>query len=136
MSGDKSGRVVIATESDIVVTRQTVRDITENIGFGITDITRIVTAASELARNIYIYAGSGYMDWCISDSSDRIGIELQFIDHGPGISDIGEVMQVGFTSSKGLGLGLPGSKKLMDEFELVSKPGQGTTVTVKKWMRL
>lgn len=130
------GEVNILVESDIVVVRKTVREAANQLGFGITDVTRIVTAASELARNIVLYAGTGIMQWnAVSGSNERSGIELSFIDRGPGIANIGLVMQEGYTSSGGLGMGLPGSKRLMDEMEIQSEVGKGTSITVRKWRR-
>ncbi len=127
--------VVIASESDIVAARRAARDVATRMGFGITDVTRIITAAAELARNVYRYAGSGTMRWQQLDAAGKVGLELVFEDHGPGIADIEEVMQEGYSTSKGLGMGLPGSKRLMDEMEIHSKPGEGTVVIVRKWRR-
>ena len=104
------GTVDISDESDIIVARKTIRVVSEKLGFSLTDVTRIVTAVSELARNIFVYAGSGVMSWCILDQGNVVGIELTFEDHGPGISDLEQVMQEGYSTSKGLGLGLPGSE--------------------------
>lgn len=135
MSVEMQGEVRIHLEGDIVVVRKTVRNVSTQMGFGITDVTRIVTAASELARNIFLYAGSGVMQWHTLQSKDKIGIELSFIDHGPGIPNISLVMQEGYTTSGGLGMGLPGSKRLMDELDVQSELEKGTTVTVRKWKR-
>lgn len=129
------GTVDISDESDIIVARKTIRVVSEKLGFSLTDVTRIVTAVSELARNIFVYAGSGVMSWCILDQGNVVGIELTFEDHGPGISDLEQVMQEGYSTSKGLGLGLPGSRRLMDDMEIRSQVGEGTTVVVKKWRR-
>jgi serine/threonine-protein kinase RsbT len=129
------GTVDISDESDIIVARKTIRVVSEKLGFSLTDVTRIVTAVSELARNIFVYAGSGVMSWCILDQGNVVGIELTFEDHGPGISDLEQVMQEGYSTSKGLGLGLPGSRRLMDDIEIRSQVGEGTTVVVKKWRR-
>jgi serine/threonine-protein kinase RsbT len=135
MNAAQGGEVHINSESDIVTTRKTVRDAATQLGFGITDVTRIVTAASELARNAFLFAGSGLMRWRALDMSSSVGIELTFEDHGPGIADIQQVMQEGYTTGGGLGMGLPGSKRLMDEFAIESEVGKGTKVTVKKWRR-
>jgi serine/threonine-protein kinase RsbT len=129
------GTVDISDESDIIVARKTIRVVSEKLGFSLTDVTRIVTAVSELARNVFVYAGSGVMSWCILDQGNVVGIELTFEDHGPGISDLEQVMQEGYSTSKGLGLGLPGSRRLMDDMEIRSQVGEGTTVVVKKWRR-
>lgn len=133
MSVATEGELTIETEGDIVATRHTVREIAVHIGFGITDVTRIVTAASELARNVYKYGGGGVVRWRRVASRDRSGIELQFIDQGPGIADISKALEAGYSTGQGLGLGLPAAKRLMDELEIRSDPGQGTCVTLTKW---
>lgn len=132
---DTRGEISIRSEGDIVASRKAVRDVAVNLGFGVTDVTRIVTAASELARNSFIYAGAGVMRWRILSNGCKSAIELVFEDGGPGISDIPLAMQEGYTSSGGLGMGLPGTRRLMDEMEIDSEPGKGTTVTVRKWCR-
>jgi serine/threonine-protein kinase RsbT len=129
------GVVRIDDESHIVTVRKTIRDAATRLGFGITDVTRIVTAASELARNIFHYAGIGVMRWRELEEDTRIGIELTFEDHGPGIANVEQAMQENYSTSGGLGMGLPGSKRLMDEMEIQSQIGLGTTVTVRKWRR-
>jgi serine/threonine-protein kinase RsbT len=135
MNAEHAGEVQIHSEGDIVTTRMTVRTAATQLGFGVTDVTRIVTAASELARNVFLYAGSGIMRWQALETGGRVGIELTFEDHGPGISDLEQAMEAGYTSGGGLGLGLPGAKRLMDEFEVASEIGRGTIVTAKKWHR-
>jgi serine/threonine-protein kinase RsbT len=135
MNAEQAGEVPIHSESDIVATRRTVRTAATQLGFGITDVTRIVTAASELARNVFLYAGSGLMCWQALDTGGRIGIELTFEDRGPGITDVEQAMQEGYTTGDGLGIGLPGAKRLMDEFEIASEIDKGTKVTAKKWHR-
>ena len=102
------------------------------LGFGLTDVTRIVTATSELARNIISFAGSGIMKFKTLDTGADVGIEIIFEDHGPGITNVELAMQEGFTTGKGLGLGLPGSKRLMDQMEVLSESGRGTTIIVRK----
>jgi serine/threonine-protein kinase RsbT len=124
---------VIKCETDIVLARRTVREAAIGVGFGVTDTTRIVTAASELARNIFKYAGEGRMTLCSLDRAGRTGLELRFIDQGPGIPDLARAMESGYSSSGGLGMGLPGAKRLMDEMEIESAVGSGTTVTLRKW---
>ncbi len=130
-----SGEVCIRSESDIVVVRRTCRDQATGLGFGITDVTRIVTAASELARNVFLYAGSGAMRWRTLERDGVVGVELVFVDEGPGIADPEQAMCAGYSTSGGLGLGLPGAKRLMDELEICSEVGKGTRVTVRKWLR-
>lgn len=134
MIDQRSGQVPITGESDIVMVRQLVRDRARAMGFGITDVTRIVTAASELTRNIYLYAGAGVLTWRELYQRERTGIELKFMDEGPGIANIEEAMEVGFSTNGLLGLGLPGVKRLMDEMSIESEVGRGTTVTVRKWL--
>jgi serine/threonine-protein kinase RsbT len=126
----------IQTETDIVLTRRAVREAARAVGFGVTDTTRIVTAASELARNIFKYAGEGMMRLRPLEREDRTGIELTFVDRGPGIPSIPQALEMGFSTSGGFGMGLPGAKRLMDEMDIQSALGQGTTVTVTKWRRV
>ena len=133
MTGDLAGEISIRSEGDIVAARRTVREAVVGIGFGLTDVTRVVTAASELARNVYKYGGGGVMRWRRLDGKGRRGIELEFIDQGPGIPDVQLAMQQGYSTGKGLGLGLPAAQKLMDELEIHTAPGAGTTVTSRKW---
>ena len=136
MSGSGEGEMVIANENDIVMARKAVRDVTTGMGFGVTDVTRIVTAASELTRNIYLYAGNGVMRWRVLDDDEyHHGVELTFEDHGPGIENLEQAMVPGYTSGKGLGMGLPGSKRLMDEMEVDTALGRGTVVKIRKWLR-
>jgi serine/threonine-protein kinase RsbT len=135
MTVSVQGEVRIDAETDIVTARRAVRDLAQRTGFGPTDTTRIVTAASELARNVSKYAGQGVMYWRVLSDGPLPGIELRFEDHGPGIADIDEALRQGFSTGKGLGMGLPGAKRLMDEMEIRSAVGQGTTVIVKKWLR-
>jgi serine/threonine-protein kinase RsbT len=135
MTNDLTSEMTIRSEGDIVLVRRTAREAAAKVGFSPTDITRIVTATSELARNIFKYAGEGTMRWRSINSGDRCGIELEFADRGPGIADVELAMQEGYTTSGGLGMGLPGAKRLVDELEIHSMPGQGTTVTLKKWLR-
>jgi len=134
MSEARIGEVVIDSEADIVSARKAVRQAAGSLGFGVTDVTRIVTAASELTRNIYRYAGSGLMRWRRLEDRGRQGIELTFEDQGPGIPDVDQALEAGFSSCGGLGLGLPGAKRLMDELEIRSEIGRGTTVVVRKWL--
>ncbi len=126
--------VPIRVEGDVVVARRTVRDAAAKMGFGITDTTRIVTAASELARNIIKYAQEGEMFIRVIDR-DVPGLELEFSDRGPGIADVDRAMAEGYSTTGGLGMGLPGARKLMDEMRIRSTVGQGTCVVVTKWRR-
>src|SRR5512133_2458056 len=135
MENEASGEVYIVDESHIVTVRKKIREVATRLGFGITDVTRIVTAGSELARNVFHYAGSGVMRWSEVSDGEKIGIQLVFEDHGPGIANLNQALEPGFSTSGGLGMGLPGTKRLMDEMEMQSQVGVGTTVTVRKWRR-
>ncbi len=132
---EASGEVHIIDESHIVTVRKTIRDAATRLGFGTTDVTRIVTAGSELARNVFHYAGRGVMYWSDVERGDAVGIQLVFEDHGPGIANLEQAMEPGYSTSGGLGMGLPGTKRLMDEMEILSQVGKGTIVTVRKWRR-
>ena len=125
----------IRKEWDIVGARQLGRDIAKEIGFGTVDQARIATAISELARNIYLYADEGRICFEVIDNLDRKGICMTAVDAGIGISDISQVMQDGYTTSGGLGAGLPGVKRIMDEFDLKSEVGIGTEIKTTKWVR-
>ncbi|TCT20389.1 serine/threonine-protein kinase RsbT [Melghiribacillus thermohalophilus] len=127
--------VNIEKEWDIVSARQLGRNLARKLGFGTVDQARIATAISELARNIYLYAGSGEIYFDIVEDHPKKGIRIRAIDQGQGIEDIGKVMKDGYSTSGGLGAGLPGVKRLMDEFHISSVPGAGTEVEVVKWLR-
>jgi serine/threonine-protein kinase RsbT len=127
------GKLRIDVEGDLVAMRKKIRELSLSLGFKVTDVTRIVTAASELTRNIYRFAGSGFVEWRLLDEGGG-GIELRFSDAGPGIADIARALEPGFTTGGGMGLGLPGARRLMDEMEIDTQVGKGTTVTVKKWL--
>ncbi|UBU17232.1 anti-sigma regulatory factor [Nonomuraea gerenzanensis] len=133
MSGERE--VVIAGSADVVGVRQLVRSIAVEVGLSLVDQTKIVTAASELARNALVYAGGGDVHVEIVQKGARRGLKLVFTDEGPGIPDIEQALTDGWTTGSGMGLGLGGSRRLVDEFDLVSEPGKGTTVTVTKWSR-
>jgi serine/threonine-protein kinase RsbT len=135
MKSDHDGRVNVESEADIVIVRRAVRDAAKGLGFGVTDLTRIVTAVSELARNIVLYAECGVVRWEGLHVQGVRGIELVFEDQGPGIADLELALEKGYSTGGGLGLGLPGARRLMDEMEIESKPGEGTRVTVRKWQR-
>ena len=128
-------QVEIRSESDCVMARKVVRAAATELGFGITDVTRIVTAVSELARNIFVYAKSGVMRWRALDPDPYPGIEIVFTDQGPGIADLDLAMQKGYSSGTGLGMGLPGVRNLMDDMVVETEVGRGTTVRIKKWLR-
>jgi serine/threonine-protein kinase RsbT len=127
-------RVEIASDDDVVAARQAGRRLAESLGLGMTDLTLVATAISEVARNITAYAGSGEILVRPIELDGAHGIEVVARDDGPGIADVDRALQDGFTTGGGLGLGLPGARRLMDDFEIVSQPGVGTTVTMTKWV--
>jgi serine/threonine-protein kinase RsbT len=127
--------VSIQKEWDIVAARQMGRDIAKQLGFGTVDQARITTAISELARNIYLYAGEGQICFEIVESLEQKGMTVIATDSGPGIQDLSLVMQDGYTTSGGLGAGLPGVRRLMDDFDIESEVGQGTRIVTTKWVR-
>jgi serine/threonine-protein kinase RsbT len=133
MSVTKSDVLPLRSEQDIVLARQAVRKLAQEIGFGIVDQTKMVTAASELARNAVIYGGGGVLRWELLADGARKGLRLHFIDEGPGIPDLAQAMTDGWTSGNGMGLGLSGAKRLVNEFEIDSRVGHGTRVTIARW---
>jgi serine/threonine-protein kinase RsbT len=129
----KSNTMGLSSDQDIVLARQAVRKITQEVGFSLVDQTKMVTAASELARNALIYGGGGLLKLEIIRDEGRDGLRLTFSDEGPGIADLTLAMKDGWTSGKGLGMGLSGAKRLVNEFEIDSTPGAGTRVTIIRW---
>ena len=129
----KSDTVAISSTEDVVRIRQQVRAWALEVGMKLTDQTKIITAASELARNTVVYGGGGTVRFEIVSDDGRSGVRLTFEDHGPGIPNIEQAMTDGYTTGGGLGLGLSGSKRLSNEFEIHSKVGEGTRVTVTRW---
>jgi serine/threonine-protein kinase RsbT len=128
-------RVAIRTDADVVTARQEARAMGAELGFSSTDLTLLATAISEVARNITTYAGEGEVALRVLNSGGRQGIEVVASDDGPGIADVELAMQDGYTTGNGLGLGLPGTRRLMDEFELQTQPGTGTSIRLVKWTR-
>jgi serine/threonine-protein kinase RsbT len=126
-------RVAINSDQDIVVARQKGRALATELGFTSGDATLVATAISELARNIVSYARKGQISLQIVNGEDRQGLSIVASDNGPGIPDVRQALRDGFSTSGSLGLGLPGVRRLMDEFQITSVPGRGTTVAVKKW---
>lgn len=126
-------RVAIKSDQDIVLARQKGRALAIELGFSSGEATLIATTISELARNIISYAGEGQILLKAVEGTKRTGLSVTAADEGPGILDIQQAMRDGFSTSGGLGIGLPGVRRLMDEFEITSQPNRGTTVTVKKW---
>jgi len=123
----------LATEQDIVMSRQMVRKLTHELKFSLVDQTKMVTAASELSRNTVVYGGGGEMRWRVVANGTKTGLRLAFEDRGPGIPNLDLALTDGWTSGKGLGMGLSGSKRLVNEFEIRSAPGEGTCVTITRW---
>jgi serine/threonine-protein kinase RsbT len=128
-------RVAIRTDADVVTARQEARAMGAGLGFSSTDLTLLATAISEIARNITTYAGEGEVALRTLNSGGRRGVEVVATDNGPGIDDVELAMQDGYTTGNGLGLGLPGTRRLVDEFELDTTPGGGTKVRLVKWSR-
>ncbi len=130
---ERSGTLPLESEQHIVASRQMVRSLCQTLKLSLVDQTKMVTAASELSRNTLIHGGGGRMRWEWVESGARQGLRLHFEDEGPGIADIGMAMTDGYTTKKGMGLGLPGSKRLVNEFHIDTAPGQGTRVSITKW---
>ena len=126
-------RVSIQSDHDIVTARQRGRTLAQQLGFSNSNLTVNATAISELARNILLYAKKGELTLGIIENNGRQGLSVVARDQGPGIPDINRAMDVGYSTSGSLGLGLPGVRRLMDDFEIVSRVGKGTTVTTAKW---
>jgi len=126
-------RVRVASDVDIVAARQAGRALADHAGFSATDATLIATAISEVARNMLTYARGGEVRITSLEGPGRRGIEVVAVDHGPGIPDVARAMEDGYSTGRGMGLGLPGARRLVDEFEIVAPVGVGTTVTMRKW---
>jgi serine/threonine-protein kinase RsbT len=133
MSLLRSESMPIRVDADVVLVRQQVRAWAATQGFGLVDQTKIVTAASELARNTLVHGGGGSMIMEAHNDGARKGLRLIFEDQGPGIPDIALAMTDGYTTGTGLGLGLSGAKRLSNEFEINSKPGEGTRISITRW---
>jgi serine/threonine-protein kinase RsbT len=125
--------LAIRSPEDIVRMRQAVREHAVKAGFSLVEQTKVVTAASELARNILNYGGGGEMQLRVLAEAARKGLRLAFVDSGPGIEDIELAMKDGYTTGNGMGLGLGGAKRLSNEFSIDSRPGEGTRVTITRW---
>jgi serine/threonine-protein kinase RsbT len=128
-----SGELPLRNEHDIVLGRQMVRRLAQEAGFSLVDQTKLVTAASELARNALIYGGGGDLKWSVLIDGGKRGVRLMFEDRGPGIPDLEQAMTDGWSSGSGLGLGLTGARRLVNDFELESTVGVGTRVTITRW---
>lgn len=125
--------VQVKNEQDVVLFRNRVKENAVKIGMGLVNQTKLITAASELSRNMLRYAGGGVVIIEVISRGRENGIRLTFTDKGPGIADISQAMKDGFSTGKSLGLGLPGAKRLVSEFDIKSTPGSGTTVIIIKW---
>lgn len=126
-------RVEIRADGDVVTARQQGRELAGRLGFSASDATLVATAISEVARNILSYARAGEIRIGIVSEAGRHGIQVVAADRGPGIDDLDKALQDGFSTGQGMGLGLPGARRLMDDFLISSAPGEGTTVTMTKW---
>ena len=133
MAHEAKGSCPLRTEADIVMSRQVVRGLTQQLKFSLVDQTKMITAASELSRNTVVYGGGGEMVWEVLDTGSKTGLLLKFSDKGPGIPDMGLALKDGWTSGKGMGLGLSGSKRLVHEFDIQSAVGEGTCVSITRW---
>jgi serine/threonine-protein kinase RsbT len=135
MANDSKGsRVVIASNTDIVTARQQGRQLAMQLGFEGAEVTLIAAAISEVARNVVDHAKKGEIILERIQHGSKYGMQIIARDDGPGIPDVAQAMQYGYSTRKGLGVGLPGAKWLMDEFDIISKVGKGTTITMKKWL--
>jgi serine/threonine-protein kinase RsbT len=131
----RSESLPLVTEQDVVRARQAIRRVSQEVGLSLVDQTKIVTAASELIRNAIVYGGGGKIEWEIVAQDGKSGLQLTVSDQGPGIPDVAQAMKDGWTTGAGLGMGLPGTKRLVNEFKIITKPGAGTTVIVTRWKR-
>ena len=123
----------LRAEDDVVRTRQAVRRWATELGFSLVDQTKIVTAASEIARNTVVYGGGGHVEIAAVNEGPRQGLRLTFVDHGPGIADVELALRDGYTTGSGLGLGLGGAKRLVNGFHIESRPGEGTRIVLVRW---
>jgi serine/threonine-protein kinase RsbT len=133
LSVDATGSLPLLTEQNIVTSRQMVRALCQDMKLSLVDQTKMITAASELSRNTLIHGGGGRMRWEFVERDGRRGLQLHFEDEGPGITDLALALTDGWTSGTGMGLGLPGSRRLVNDFDIHSAAGQGTRVSITKW---
>jgi serine/threonine-protein kinase RsbT len=130
---ERSGELPVLSEQNIVASRQLVRTLCQQLKFSLVDQTKMITAASELSRNTLVHGGGGRMRWELVEREGRQGLQLHFEDEGPGIADLKLALTDGWTSGSGMGLGLPGSRRLVSDFRIDSAPGRGTRVSITKW---
>ena len=133
MDAETSGALPLGSEQNIVASRQLVRTLCQQLKFSLVDQTKMVTAASELSRNTLVHGGGGRMRWEFLERAGKRGLQLHFEDEGPGIPDMKLALTDGWTSGGGMGLGLPGSKRLVNDFDVQSEPGKGTRVSITRW---
>ncbi|OGW33988.1 MAG: anti-sigma regulatory factor [Nitrospirae bacterium GWC2_56_14] len=131
---EKLFEMPITSDEDVIMARQKVRAIAQQLGFSMLDQTRVVTAVSELGRNIVVHAGKGDMNVFRAEEGERSGISIIFSDNGPGITDVDQALTDGYSSVGSMGLGLKGASRLVDRFDIDSNPGAGTTITITKWL--
>ncbi|GAB7040971.1 anti-sigma regulatory factor [Catenuloplanes niger JCM 9533] len=134
-AADAGGTLVISSDEDVVRVRQLTRTVAVKVKLSLVDQTKLVTAASELARNTLVYGGGGTVEVTVVDNGRRRGVRIVFSDQGPGIADLDLALTDGYTTGGGLGLGLSGSRRLVDEFDIETAVGEGTRITVTKWAR-
>jgi serine/threonine-protein kinase RsbT len=130
---DKQAHFQLASDLDVLAARRGVRDWARDIGLTVLDSTKVVTATSELARNTVVHGGGGVMCLEVVRQADRQGLRVTFQDHGPGIPEIDLAMKDGYTTAGGMGIGLPGARRLVNDFQMSSTPGDGTCVTIVRW---
>jgi serine/threonine-protein kinase RsbT len=130
-----SDRIEVGSDQDVVRVRQLVRTVAVDVKLSLVDQTKLVTAASELARNTLVYGGGGTVEVSRLENGRRKGIRIVFADRGPGIPDLDLALTDGYTTGGGLGLGLSGARRLVDEFDIDTRVGEGTSITVTKWCR-
>lgn len=129
----KHDELRLESEEAVVKVRQHTRKLAAEVGFSLVDQTKMVTAASELARNTIVYGGGGTVEFAVLSDGARKGLRLTFMDTGPGIADIQLALRDGYTTGGGLGLGLGGAKRLVNDFEIASRPGEGTKIMIARW---
>jgi serine/threonine-protein kinase RsbT len=126
--------IKVSSDADVVRARQAARELVNGLGFSLTDLTGIATAISEIGRNMLTFAGRGKVVLTLELDAPRRALLVEAVDEGPGIEDMGKALTDGYATGEGLGLGLPGSRRLMDDFHILSEPGQGTKVTMRKFI--
>ena len=129
----REGRFELRSDVDIIAARRGVQAWAKELGLTVLDLTKVVTAASELARNAVVHGGGGEMCLQVVRQAGRQGLRLTFTDRGPGIDEVALAMQDGYSTGVGMGIGLPGARRLVNEFDLSSAPGEGTSVTIVRW---